>query len=130
MHIYQLLLEIFLFDCQHHYSSLQSNDNTSQSPVEQWTENACAGAPTVTRVTTYKTLTSLIQKGAGIGCLSPWFAEDDPKLKRITPIIEEATMDIWVLIHPDLRGVRRIDALKNLLIGIFDNRGKVPIAEN
>jgi hypothetical protein len=39
-------------------------------------------------------------------------------------------MDIWVLIHPDLRGVRRIDALKNLLIGIFDNRGKVPIAEN
>ena len=62
--------------------------------------------------------------------MSPWFAEDDPKLTRITPIIEEATMDIWVLIHPDLRVVRRIDALKDLLIGIFDNRWKVPIAAN
>ena len=62
--------------------------------------------------------------------LAAVYAGDDPKLTRITPIIEEATMDIWVLIHPDLRVVRRIDALKDLLIGIFDNRGKVPIAAN
>ena len=32
----------------------------------------------------------------------------------------EVVMDVWVLIHPDLRGVRRIKALKNLLIEIFD----------
>jgi hypothetical protein len=39
-------------------------------------------------------------------------------------------MDIWLLIHPDLRGVRRINALKDLLIGIFDNKTKIPIAVN
>ncbi|NOQ13728.1 MAG: LysR family transcriptional regulator [Methyloprofundus sp.] len=92
----------------------------SQAPVEQWTDKACSGAPTVTQVNTYKTLSSLVRNGAGIGCLSPWFAEHDPGLKRISPLIEEAAMDIWVLIHPDLRGVNRITVLKDLLIDIFD----------
>ena len=76
----------------------------------------------MTRVTTYKTLTNLIRNGAGIGCLSPWFAEHDPNLKRITPVIEEAGMEVWVLTHPDLRGVKRIKALKDLLIGIFEGK--------
>jgi len=94
----------------------------SQTMLEQWTEEVCAGSPTVTRVTTYQTLTSLIRNGAGIGCLSPWFAEDDPELKRISPVIEEIAMDVWVLIHPDLRGVRRIKALKDLLIELFASK--------
>jgi len=98
-----------------------------QSEVERWTDKASAGAPTVTRVTTYKTLTSLIQNGAGIGCLSPWFAEDNPELKRITSILEEVTMDVWVLIHPDLRGVKRIKALKDLLVELFDSKSQIPM---
>lgn len=98
-----------------------------QSPVEQWTDKASDGAPTVSRVTTYKTLSCLIRNGAGIGCLTPWFAEDDPKLKRITPIIEEAELDVWLLIHPDLRGIKRIKALKDLLIELFDSKSEIPI---
>jgi DNA-binding transcriptional LysR family regulator len=99
----------------------------SQSPVEQWTEDACAGAPSVTRVSTYKSLSRMIENGAGIGCLSPWLAKDNPKLKRISPVIEAASMDVWLLIHPDLRGVKRIGALKELLIGIFESKGNLPI---
>ena len=93
-----------------------------QSPVELWAEKASVGAPSVTRVTTYNSISRLIEKGAGIGCLSPWFAKNTPNLKRITPTIEEASMDIWLLIHPDLRGVRRIDALKELLIRMFESK--------
>jgi DNA-binding transcriptional LysR family regulator len=100
----------------------------AQSSVERWTEKASVGAPPVTRVTTYSALTKLIEKGAGTGCLSPWIAKDRPKLKRITPIIKEASMDIWLLIHPDLRGVRRIDAIKELLIRIFESKKNLPIA--
>ena len=95
----------------------------SDSSVERWTSKVSDKASVVGRVTTYKTLTNLIRNGAGIGCLSPWFAEHDSNLKRITPVIEEAGMDVWVLIHPDLRGVRRIKALKDLLVGIFDEYG-------
>ena len=93
----------------------------SDSSVERWAIKASGKVSPVARVTTYKALTNLIRNGAGIGCLSPWFAEHDPKLKRISPEIKEAAMDVWVLIHPDLRGVRRIKALKDLLIGIFDH---------
>jgi len=98
----------------------------AQSSVEQWTEKASNGAPTVARVTTYKTLSSLIRNGAGIGCLTPWFAENDPQLKRITPIIEAAALDIWLLIHPDLRGIMRIKALKDLLIELFASKTEIP----
>jgi len=37
-------------------------------------------------------------------------------------VIEAAAMDVWLLTHPDLRGVRRIKALKEILIGIFYNK--------
>ncbi len=49
------------------------------------------------------------------------------KLKRITPVVKEASMDIWLLIHPDLTGVRRIDALRELFIGIFESKKNLPI---
>jgi len=74
------------------------------------------------QVTTYNTLTSLIRNGAGVGLLSPWFADKDPQLKRISPIIDEATMDVWVLIHPDLRGVKRIKAITDLLREILESK--------
>lgn len=92
----------------------------SESPLEQWTDKACIDATTVTRVVTYKTLTNMIRHGAGIGFLSPWFAKNDPELRCISPILKEMSMDLWILIHPDLRGVRRINALKNLLVEIFE----------
>lgn len=94
----------------------------SESPLEQWTDKACKGASTVTRVVTYKTLTNMIRCGAGIGFLSPWFANNDPELKCISPVLTEMSMDVWILIHPDLRGVRRINALKNLLVEIFETK--------
>lgn len=94
----------------------------SDSSVERWTSKVSNKASVMARVTTYKTLTNLIRNGVGIGCLSPWFAEDDPNLKRITPLVEEAGMDVWVLTHPDLRGVKRIKTLKDLLVGIFEDK--------
>jgi len=94
----------------------------AQSSVERWTEFASKGTASSVRVTSYKTLTRMISNNAGIGCLTPWFAEGDKKLKRITPDIKEAAMDVWVLMHPDLRGVRRIKVLKDLLVNIFEGQ--------
>lgn len=94
----------------------------ADSSVERWTDTASNGVAAAARVTTYKTLTSMIRNNVGIGCLTPWFAEEDVKLKRVTPDIEVAAMDVWVLTHPDLRGVKRIKALKDLLIGLFEGK--------
>jgi len=94
----------------------------SDSSVERWATKLSGKSSAKVKVTTYQTLTKLIRNGVGIGFLSPWFADDDPGLKRITPIIEAAAMEVWVLTHPDLRGVRRVKALKDLIVGIFDNK--------
>lgn len=94
----------------------------SDSSVERWTSKVSNSQLIVARVTAYKTITNLIRSGVGIGCLSPWFAENDPTLKRITPLIKAAAMDVWVLTHPDLRGVKRIKMLKDLLVEMFKNK--------
>ena len=109
-------------ECLAAYPWIRWAPDYTNSSVEHWTSNVIGKTSALVRVTTYKTLTNLIRKGVGIGCLSPWFADDDPNLKRITPVIQEAGMDVWVLIHPDLRGVRRIKALKDLLVGIFEGK--------
>jgi DNA-binding transcriptional LysR family regulator len=92
------------------------------SPVELAADTICGNSNASMRVTTYKSLSSLIRHGAGIGFLSPWFADKDPQLKRISPIIDAASMDIWLLIHPDLRGVRRINAITDLLKDLLQTK--------
>ena len=104
------------------YPWVRWSDVFSGSRVEKWTSKKSKDTTNVTRVSTYGTLNSMIRHGAGIGLLSPWFAENDPKLVRLTPVIEKLLMDVWVLIHPDLRGVKRIKAIKDLLIGLFEDK--------
>jgi len=108
------------------YPWVRWSDVFSGSRVEKWISKKSKDTKNVTRVSTYGTLTSFIRHGAGIGLLSPWFAENDPKLVQLTPIIEELLMDVWVLIHPDLRGVKRIKSIKDLLIELFESKDKLP----
>ena len=102
----------------------------ANTPVERWTERVSQTSTNVTRVNSYQTLTNLIRNGAGIGCLCPWFADNDAGLRRLTPFVGEAAMDVWVLIHPDLRGVRRIKAIKDLFIGIFQGNPNLSLANS
>jgi len=92
------------------------------SPVGQAADTICENSSTPVRVTTYRSLTSLIRYGAGIGFLSPCFADKDPQLKRVSPIVEAATMDVRLLIHPDLRGVKRINAITDLLRDLLQSK--------
>ncbi len=94
----------------------------SDSSIEQWTDKKSVGCPAVTRVCTYKTLSTLVRYGAGVGCLCPQFADTDPNLIRLTDNIKNVSLDVWVLTHPDLRGVKRIKAVKDLLIDMFERK--------
>ncbi|MFV2061744.1 MAG: LysR family transcriptional regulator, partial [Gammaproteobacteria bacterium] len=77
------------------YPWVRWSSQFSQTPLEQWTDKACKGTSSITRVMTYKSLTNMIRNSVGIGFLCPWFAEDDPELKRISPAIDELSMSIW-----------------------------------
>jgi len=95
------------------------------SPPEQVAEKLCHKSSTTLYVTTYHSITNLVRNGAGIGILSPWFADKDPKLKRLSPNIDEGAMDVWMLIHPDLRGVKRIKAITDRLKDLFEEKAKI-----
>ena len=43
-----------------------------------------------------------------------------------TPDIDELTLDLWLLIHPDLRGVRRVKVVADTLAGFFGNMKNSP----
>ncbi len=60
-----------------------------------------------------------MQYGAGIGCLCPQFADTDPNLIRLTDNIKNVSLDVWELTPSDLRGVKRIKAVKDILIEMF-----------
>jgi DNA-binding transcriptional LysR family regulator len=92
------------------------------TPPEQVAEKMSSLSSTTLHVTTYHSMTNLIRHGAGIGILSPWFADEDSRLKRISPNIDDGEMDVWMLIHPDLRGVKRIKAITDMLLDLFERK--------
>jgi DNA-binding transcriptional LysR family regulator len=52
-----------------------------------------------------------VRAGAGLGLLLCLLAETDRDLVRIAPPLPELDTQVWILTHPDLRKVRRIQAL-------------------
>jgi DNA-binding transcriptional LysR family regulator len=53
--------------------------------------------------------------GMGVSLIAAAFAEGDERLVRITEPIEHLTMQLWILMHPDLRRNARITALTRFL---------------
>ena len=64
-------------------------------------------------------LENMVAAGAGVGVLAPWSADKRKDLVRLSPDIDELTLDLWLLIHPDLRGVRRVKVVADALAGFF-----------
>ena len=63
----------------------------------------------------------MVAGGAGIGVLNPWSADKRDDVVRLTPDIDELTLDLWLLTHPDLRGVRRVKVVADALAEFFSN---------
>jgi DNA-binding transcriptional LysR family regulator len=53
--------------------------------------------------------------GMGLSLIAAAFAEGDERLVRVTDPIEHLTLQLWILMHPDLRRTARITALTRFL---------------
>jgi len=86
-----------------------------QGNHETWPRNRYPEARVSVRVDSYAALEQMVALGIGVALLTPWSANYRDDLVQLTDTIDELGIDLWVLIHPDLRGVRRmkvvIDAL-------------------
>ena len=57
--------------------------------------------------------------GLGLAVLPCFAADADPKLRRVTPPLTELHVDLWLLMHPELRRTARVAVVFDLLLEQF-----------
>ena len=67
------------------------------------------------RIDTLLGLAAAVRHGAGVALLPCYLADADPALVRAGDIVPELTTDLWLLVHPDLRRVARIRAVREAI---------------
>lgn len=60
---------------------------------------------------------SLVRAGAGIGGIQLRIAEKTPELVRVLPDLVEIPLEVWLVMHEDLRASRRVRLLYDHLAG-------------
>jgi len=75
---------------------------------ESWPQEHYPKARIAARVDSYLALEKMVILGTGVALLSPLSANRRGDLVQLSEVIEELGIDLWILMHPDLRGVRRI----------------------
>ncbi|WP_423822493.1 LysR family transcriptional regulator [Salinisphaera sp. SPP-AMP-43] len=71
------------------------------------------------RLDTLLGLRAALRHGAGRGVLPCYLGDSDPDLVRVDEPIETLGTDLWLLVHPDLKRVARIRAVRDLLFAAF-----------
>ncbi|MGB7756086.1 MAG: LysR family transcriptional regulator [Salinisphaera sp.] len=67
------------------------------------------------RIDTLLGLASAVRRGAGAALLPCYLADADPALVRIGEPVPELATDLWLLVHPDLRRVARVRAVRDAI---------------
>ncbi len=100
-----------------HFPWIRWQQPWQQARLETWPDEQFPGARVAARVDSYRALEQLVALGAGIGLLTPWSADRRGDLVRLSEPMDELGMDLWLLTHADLRGVRRIRTVTDALAG-------------
>jgi len=86
------------------------------SALDQWMTKHELKAACVYRVDTLVSILSAIRSRMGLAVLPCYLADNDPEIIQLSDPIPELEYGLWFLMHPDLRGVVKIHALKDFLM--------------
>lgn len=92
---------------------ISANQSLQHLDVFKWAESQLEGTQIVARCNDLMAMSALAQAGCGIALLP-----DDqfkPELKRLFSLEDRFRSDIWMLMHPDLRGCARLVLFKNFI---------------
>lgn len=67
------------------------------------------------RFDSFRAIHDAIERDIGIGFLPCYFGDSRPRLKRLSPVVDELTIGLWLLTHQDLRAVPRVRAVMDFL---------------
>lgn len=93
------------------------------SVLEQWMAQKNLADACVFRVDTLVGLLSAVNEGLGLAALPCYLAETCPDIVQLSDPIPELNYDLWLLVHPDLRGVVRIHALMDFVTEAIRENG-------
>jgi DNA-binding transcriptional LysR family regulator len=60
------------------------------------------------RVSSILSVMQCVTQGLAVGVLPLFLAAEHPGLRALTPPLEDATTDLWLLMHPEARHLRRV----------------------
>ena len=87
------------------------DERLAHLPVARWFEGVLSGARPRLRMDSLATMLRAAVAGAGAAVLPTFAASQESGLVRVTDVIPDVHMELWLLSHPDLRGSARIRAL-------------------
>jgi DNA-binding transcriptional LysR family regulator len=82
-----------------------------EHPVARWRKRTYPNVVPRYQVDSLVSVGHAIRAGLGIGALSTYRSMKDPQLRALTPPLENSSIDIWVLAHPESRHLRRVAAV-------------------
>jgi len=95
------------------------DENHVYMPGQQWQVDLLDGEAPEVRTNNGVVLYHAIRDGHGVGVLPCFLGDPDPALRRLTPILDEAATDQWLLVHQDMRSLPRIRVVMDALIKLF-----------
>jgi DNA-binding transcriptional LysR family regulator len=95
------------------------DEEHSYMPGQSWLANLLQGARPPIRVNNWLILHDTVRAGAGVAVLPCYLGDPDPELRRVTPPLEGAAVDQWLLVHRDLRTLPRIRSVMDGLVALF-----------
>ena len=75
---------------------------------QRYLDSQAQASRVVFRVNSTLTMAYAVKAGAGLGVLSCITAARLGGLVRLGPFIDELTLELWILTHPELRNVARV----------------------
>ena len=93
------------------YDWIALDDALPEDPVGKWRRKNYPKVVPRFRLDSLVAVGEAVRAGLGIGAMSTYKAKFDPALRALTPDLENCSIDIWVLTHPDSRHLRRIAAV-------------------
>jgi DNA-binding transcriptional LysR family regulator len=84
------------------------DDSLESSPQQRWLLALAAGRPLALRTNDLASLHQATAAGAGLAALPRFLGDEDPRLQRLEGDARAAARELWLLVHPDLRGSPRV----------------------
>ena len=97
------------------YDWIALDDALPADPVGKWRKKNFPKVVPRYRMESLVAVGEAVRAGLGIGAMSTYKAKHDPSIRALTPELENCSIDVWVLTHPDSRHLRRIAAVYSFI---------------